>query len=229
MRNIRKLLLLAVGVSAAMAFVPSAASAQVELEREQGGDCPTVVTVVNHRPSDTGCSIHAITEPGTTADLFQHTGVSEVGFSQCTNEFEAAFDRNGHGFIYNQVLQPEGVPCGREPCDEAEPSTNPHRNLAWEAQIGEPLPPMSQESLTVTFCLYAHNPAVGSEGTVGTNCTVNLSVSRVEHQYEVETGNGVEHTSPCTNLGGVVELEGHWITTPATPRHRGFIVHHLTN
>ena len=227
MRNIRKLLLLAFAAIAAMAFVPSVASAQtVELEREQGGHCPAVVTLVNHLPSDEGCSIHAITEPGTTADLFQHTGVAEAPFSTCENEFEAAFDENGHGYIYDQVLSEVGA-CGREPCDEAETGATPHRNHAWEAQINEAGPPdAGEETIRVTFCLYPHNPT-GGEGTTGTPCTVDLHVNQIEHDYEVESGDVDNHESPCINLGGIIELEGHWVTTPATPSHRGFEVHHL--
>jgi hypothetical protein len=225
MHRMTKLVAVGVGLVATLVLGASTASAQtVELEREQGGHCPTVVALVDHLPSNTGCSIHVITEPGTTLDLFQHTGVSEVPFSGCQLEFEAAFDENGHGFIYNQVLSPEGAPCGREPCDEAEPS---HRNRAWEAQIGEPVDGVDQETLTITLCLYAHNPSSTSEGTAGTSCTVNLAVNQVEHAYEVATGNALDHTSPCTNLGGVIEWEGHLVTTPATPAHRGFEVHHL--
>ena len=226
MRNVRKLLLLAVAAIVAMAFAPSVASAQtVELEKETGGHCPDSVEVVNHVPDDLDCSIHATTEPGTTADLFQHTGTSEVPFSQCENEFEAAFDEDGFGYIYDQVLTPEGGTCGREPCDESETSATPHRNFEWPAQIREVA--AGEELIEVTFCLTAHNPTTG-EGTAGTPCTVHLHVNRVGHEYEVESGDGVDnHESPCENLGGIIELEGHWVTSPAGGGHDGFEVHHL--
>ena len=225
MHRMTKLIAVVVGTVAALVLGASAASAQtVELEREQGGHCPAVVTLVNHLPSDTGCSIHVITEPGTTLDLFQHNGVSEVPFSGCELEFEAAFDENGHGYIYDQVLTPEGGACGREPCDEAEPS---HRNWAWEVQIDEAGPPgAGEETIRMTFCLYPHSSQAGSEGTAGTNCTVDLHVNRIEHEYEIETGDG-DHTSGCINLGNIIEWEGHFVSTPSTPRHRGFEVHHL--
>ena len=232
MRNTRKLLLLAFGLIAAMALVPSVASAQnVELERESGGDCPAV-TAVGHLPSALGgCTIHAVTEPGTTADLYQHVaGVGEVPFSQCSNEFEATFNAAGVGFIYNQVLTPEGGACGREVCDEAEGQPNPHRNIEWAARISEPTA-TSGERINVTFCLYQHSAVATSEGTTGTPCQVDLATSRVGHAYEVRTLpiNPAlnQHGSPCINLGGAVELVGHWVSSPSTPRHRGFMVHHL--
>ena len=224
MPRMTKLAAAAVWVVTALALGASTASAQtVELEREDGlGHCPPEVHVVDDRPDDTACSIHAITEPGTTWDIFQHNGVSEIGFSQCQWEFEAAFDENGHGYIYDQVLT-EAPACGREPCDEAEPS---HRNRPWEAQINESGPPdAGEETLTMTLCLYPHNPTSG-EGTPGTSCTVNLHVNRIEHEYEIETGDD-DHTSGCINLGNIIEWEGHLVTTPATPEHPGFEIHHL--
>jgi hypothetical protein len=229
MRNTRKLLLFAFGLIAAMALVPSVASAQtVELERESGGDCPAV-TAVGHLPSALGgCTIHAVTEPGTTADLYQHVaGVGEVPFSQCSNEFEATFNAAGVGFIYNQVLGPEGAPCGREVCDEAEGSPNPHRNIEWPAEIYE-VPSNGGERIEVTFCLYAHNAAAASEGSAGVPCHVDLAVNRVVHAYEVSTLpiNETTHGSPCENIPQI-ELVGHWVSSPSTPRHRGFMVHHL--
>ena len=84
-----------------------------------------------------------------------------------------------------------------------------------------------EETIRVTFCLYPHNPDPASEGTAGSNCTVDLHVNRIGHEYELETGDAANHESPCINLGGIVEVEAHFITTPSTPRHRGFEVHHL--
>jgi hypothetical protein len=231
MRNVRRVLLFAFGLIAGMAFVPSVTSAQpgVELEREEGGACPAL-TAVGHLPTDTGCTIHAVTEPGTTVGLYQHVaGVGEIPFTQCSWEFEAAFDGTGAGFIYNQVLTPEGAPCGREVCDEGEGGATPHRNLEWPARIYEAAG--GGERINLTFCLYAHSPIAESEGTQGTPCNFDLAVNRIGHAYELATlpiNPALNQSgSPCTNLGGVVELVGHWVSAPPTPRHRGFMVHHL--
>ena len=231
MRTLRKVWLLLVGVMAGMAFVPSAASAQnVELEREQGGNCPTLIFNVGHVPSETGCAMHVVTEQGTTMDLYQHVaGVGEVPFSQCSNEFDATFNVGGDGFIYNQALTPEGGPCGREVCDEGEGTANPHRNIDQSAEIYESFDG-SGERMELTFCVYAHNSTRASEGTLGFLCTLDLAVSRVGHAYEIRTlpisPAFNQHGSPCLNVGGAIEVVGHWVSTPATPEHRGFMVHH---
>lgn len=231
MRNIRKLLLLAVGMMAAMAFLSSAASAQtVRLEQEAVvGNCPTNINVVAHIPQNRQCSINAESVAGTTADLYNHVpGVGEVRFSQCQNHFEAAFNRDGAGVVYDQVLV-EAALCGREPCEETEvpPSANPHRNLAWPARISEVTdPPVGEERLTVTFCLHAHTDVPSEEGG-GTNCTVHLHVTRQVHTYSVRTppdvnGNG---GAPCEEVPQI-ELEGRWTGTRAED-HPSFEVHHL--
>jgi hypothetical protein len=230
MRNIRKLLLFAVGAIVALAVAPAVASAQsVEVYEETGGHCDDVV-MVHHEPvGDPDCSVHAETEENTTADLFLHDGMVETLISECENEFEAAFDEDGHGWIYHQVLTPEAPSCGREPCDEAETSEEPHQNKAWEAQLSEAGPnTQEEENLRVTFCLYALDSE--DEGFEGTPCTVDLHVNQVDHAFEVETPphNPAGHGgAPCINLGGAVELEGHWLTSAPTEDHPGFEVHHL--
>jgi hypothetical protein len=230
MRNLHKLLLLASVAVAAFAFSVSAASAQsgVEVLLEDNGHCSNVV-MDNHEATSASCRVEATG----TAELYQHVaGVGEVRFSVCDNQFTAAFDESGAGFIYHQVLTPEGSSCGREVCDEAEAPGGGepgHENLAWPAQLSE-APGVTPLRLAVTFCLYAHNADPASEGSTGTPCSVNLWVNTDgQHNYEVTSTNPVtgDHEAPCVNLDGIVELEGHWVTA-VTPGHPNrFEVVHL--
>lgn len=228
MRHVRKLFLLVAAAIAAMAFVASTASAQtVELSQEDGGHCGPV-TVVNHIPTG-GCSVRAVsTQPSV---LVRHiVGVGEVEFSQCDNVFEARVDENGHGYIYNQVLTPEGPPCGREPCDEPATSPNAHRNRPWEVQLREPENGQNQEILRVTFCLAAFSTPLGDEGQAGTPCTVDITVTHIEHAMEFSTPHFDEFHNggtPCLNLGGLIELEGHWVSAQNENHPNLIEVHHL--
>ena len=205
----RKLLMVAMTAVAALAFSASAASAQtVEVENETTGLHCSNFTMVGHDPVGASCTVQAVSVG--TANLYQHTGVSEVLFSQCNNNFEAAFNEAGAGFIYNQVLTPEAGACGREPCDEAAPS---HENLAWPAQLSEG---PNGLQLEVTFCLRAHTFNDSLEGTAGTPCHVIVDVATdAGHGFAVST-NGQR---PCRNLP--IELEGNWVTqqTPAHPNN----------
>jgi hypothetical protein len=227
MRHVRKLFLLVAAAIAAMAFAASAASAQtVEVNQEDGGHCGPV-TVSEHIPTG-GCSVRAVsTQPSV---LVRHiSGVGEVEFSLCDNVFEARVNENGHGYIYNQVLSPEGAPCGREPCDEAETGNHPHRNLPWEVQLREPVGGVNEEILRVTFCLAALDTGP-VEGQAGTPCTVDITVTHVEHAMEFSTPHFTpthDGGAPCINLGGIVELEGHWISQPNENHPNLIEVHHL--
>jgi len=110
----------------------------------------------------------------------------EVPTLQCSNEFEAAFNGAGLGLIYNQVLTPEGGPCGREVCDEGEGSPTPHRNLAWPARVYE-AGNNGGLRFKFMFCLNAHSAIGPSEDAAGTSCTFDVAVSKVGHAYEFRT------------------------------------------
>ncbi|NLT07390.1 MAG: hypothetical protein GXY03_13925 [Solirubrobacterales bacterium] len=222
----RKLLLLAAAAIAAFAFSASAASAQGVEVSVEGGDHCSNFTMVDHEPVGATCTVRALSER--PAHLWLHNGMAEVLFSECSNEFEAAFNEAGQGYIYNQILTPEGGICGREPCDESASGTPPHKNLAWPATLSEVDPNLI---LTVTFCLYAHSNDPATEGQPGTPCAVALQVTdEGTHDWEVGTpaidasGNG---GAPCTNLGGAVELDGHWLVTPNENHPDTFEVTHL--
>ncbi len=234
MRYLRKLLLPALAAMAAMVFMGSTASAQESVEvrlEPAGGGADThcqAAGIFHHVPSTGNCRVRAVSESPSL--LFQHTGASEVLFSTCDNMFEAVFNEDGVGAIYNQGLTAEGGACGREPCDEGAGTSNSHRNLAWPAEFSEPVGGVNQENIEVDFCLYAHSFLATAEGTAGTTCNVTLAVTRVAHTYEVTSaahdgaGNGA---TPCANLGGVIELEGHWVTETNVAHPNNFeIVHH---
>jgi hypothetical protein len=227
MRHVRKLFLSVAAATTAIAFAASTASAQtVEVNQEDGGHCGPV-TIVDHVPTG-GCSIRVVS---TQPVLFvRHvSGVGELEFSQCESVFEMRVNENGHGYIYNQELTPEGASCGREPCDEAESGNHPHRNLPWEAQLREPLGGENEEILRMTLCLIAFD-AGPTEGQAGTPCTLDIAVAHVEHAMEFSTPyfdpvhNG---GTPCINLGGIVEIEGHWVSSPNENHPNLFEIHHL--
>ncbi len=233
MRYLRKLSLLAVMAMAAMAFMASTASAQesveVRLEPAAGNDthCQAAGTF-HHLPSTGNCRVRAVSESNLL--FFEHTGVTETLFTSCATVFEAVFNEDGVGAIYNQVITPEGAACGTEPCEEGEGQSNGHRNLVWPAELSEPVGGVNQERLEVDFCLYDHDAVGSSEGTAGTICNVTLIVTRVVHAYEISSaahdglGNGA---TPCVNLGGAIEFEGHWITqTNAAHPNLFELIHH---
>ncbi len=165
-----------------------------------------------HLPSTGDCTIRMVSESDWT--LFFHSGMSEVVTTFCASEFELLFNEDGDGAIYNQLFSPEGVTCGREPCDEGEASANPHRNLAKPAELFEPVSGVDDRALKVTFCFYTHSSSAASEGTTGSNCTVVLDLHNIGHTYEAGTpahdgdGNG---GARCAEFPAV-ELEGHWIS-----------------
>ncbi len=220
MRYLRKLALLAAMAMAAMAFMASTASADaqetVEVSKEPavGDDTHCLATgILHHLPATGNCRIRIVSE--TNMLLFQHNGMMmELLFSSCGNVFEASFNEDGVGVIYNQVWTAEGGACGREPCDEGENTSNPHRNHAWAAEFNEPVGGVNQERLVVDLCLYSHNSVATTEGTTGTICRLTLTVTHVNHAYEISTpahdgaGNG---GAPCAGMP--LEAEGHWINS----------------
>ncbi len=219
MRYLRKGFLVAVMAAVAAALMISTASAQESLEvsREPAGGAVDThceaAGILYHRPSAGNCTILAETESGDGIVFFQHTGTSEVLLTECNNEFEAIFNEDGVGAIYNQLMGPEAGDCAREPCDEGLNLSNPHVNFVWPAEFSEPVGGVNQERLEVDFCLYAHNAAPGSEGSPGVICNVVLNVTHFNHAFEFSTaahdglGNG---GTPCTGLP--IELEGHWLS-----------------
>lgn len=223
MRNLHKMMLLAVVTMAALTSSAPTASGQqhpgyhhsiatVELTNESTGQhCSNLILLSGHEPVvGVTCTLH-LTSVGAQV-LYLHNGLAEVPFSSCSSEFEAVFHGTGEGFIYNHVLAPEGGVCGREPCDEAGAPGEVHENIASPVELFEAFDG-SGLKLGVRFCLYAHR--VGSEGGAGLVCHVILNVAREEHSYQVSTlahdggGNG---GAQCEALP--IELVGSWVTDP---------------
>lgn len=231
MRNLRKLLLVMASVVVALTFSASGASAQaVEVSNETTGVHCSDFMMVNHEPVGETCTLRAESERNSI--LVLHNSVVETPFSSCHNIFEAAVNGDGLAYIYNQELTPEGGTCGREPCDESAEGATPHKNIEWPAEIREVAE--DQLRLHVVFCLYAHNPDPASEGTAGTPCEVLLNLEDEAapdgHEWEVGTppmdpdGNG---GAPCINLGGAVELSGHWLLQRNEAHPDSVIIEHL--
>jgi hypothetical protein len=202
---------LAWGAVIGVLVAASAASAQVEVLREDGAHCASF-TMVGHDPAGATCTVHAVGSFG----LYLHNGAAEKFFASCNNELNAVFNEAGTAYIYNQIVSPEGGVCGREPCDEAASS---HENLPWPAQLIEATP--GQLQMQYTFCLYVHNADPASEGTAGTSCQTVINVatnSAHDTGWATLAGSGGSGGSPCMNLGGVVEIVGSWSTAP-TEQH----------
>lgn len=215
MRGLRNALLVVAAALFMVACSASGASAQnhpegtVELSNERTGQHCSDFTVVDHRPVGATCTLHATTASGPLS-WFLHNGLSEIQFSSCEGEFEAAFNENGEGVLYNQVLGPEGPVCGREPCDEPGTGEEAHSNLTWPAEIYED-PATGDLKFGFTFCMYPHS--AGNEGGATTACRLVLDVITDDvHAYRFSSpphdpsGNGA---SPCEGIP--VEYEVEWV------------------
>jgi hypothetical protein len=235
MRHLRKLLLAVASVVAALAFSAPAAMAQqepVEVSNETTEEHCSDFTMVDHEPVGATCTVRIVSERPFV--FWLHEGMVEHIISECDTVFEAAFNEDGQGFIYNQELTPERGECGREPCDEAEDGETPHKNLAWPAEITEVAP--GQLNLRVELCLYAHSFEPETEGTTGIPCVIDLGLVDENpgpppgHAWEVGTppidrsGNG---GAPCINLGGAIEIDCHWLFAPNQAHPDGIEIDHL--
>jgi hypothetical protein len=186
-----------------LAAIASPASAQtVEVHEEGGAHCGNV-TVVDHAVSG-GCTVHATTEPDTTANLIVHSMAGETHFSGCENEFEAHVGEDGLGFITDQELLPEAgspVPCGLEACDEPT-----HERDEWPLLVWEGAPNI--EDLATTFCLRTAESSGGVEGDAKSYCSI---------AFEMNQGVSPDHSQELTAdeqacVDSPVEFSGHWVT-----------------
>jgi hypothetical protein len=204
---------------ASMASTASTAAAQhtVEVlkEGESGGEPCGPFALSEHRPVEGDCTVQF----SGAMEIYVHNGLSEVLVSECDYEFEAVFNSIGFGYIYDQVMTPEGGACNREPCDESGAYPGPgvanHRNLAWPAQINESGVAGTTEAARVVLCVrgpYSDDPA--TEGVPGSWCAVDFALETAGHSVELATpadfqGNG---GAPCVNFNNAVELEGSFAT-----------------
>lgn len=193
MNTIHKLALLVAAIVAALAMSTSSAFGQtVEvLDEATTQHCGDVTVDANH-VVEGGCEIHA-TSTG-TANLHVHlSGVGEILFSQCNNEFVGHLNEEGLGFITGQQLA--GEQCGIEPCDEATHEQLEWPILGWEGGGGN-------EALATTFCV---RDAQATEGTGNGYCSVAVDLTQSGHE---QTFTAVEQS--CVE--STVELSGTWVT-----------------
>jgi hypothetical protein len=224
MSGSRMLLLVTMLVTASMALMASAATAQhtVEILKEGESDNESCgpFAMSEHRPIEGDCTVQF----SGVLEIYNHSGLAEVLISECEYEFEAVFNSIGFGYIYDQVLTPEGGTCGREPCDEGPsglgPGTVIHRNLAWQAQINESEVGGFTEAVRVVLCLRAYSSDPATEGTPGLPCVLDFGLETAGHDAELATppdfqGNG---GAPCINFLDVIEFEGS-LATEANENH----------
>jgi hypothetical protein len=126
-------------------------------------------------------------------------GVGFVAISTCAEHFEAAIGEDGTGYLYNATTTSmSGPPCTRTQCDEANMNKTP-----WPLNLS-----ILGLSMEVDYCLRA---ITSGEGSAGTPCHVNLILwsnnATGAHAFSA-------NSAPCENLGGGVQLTGHWAVVP---------------
>jgi hypothetical protein len=142
MRNVRKLVLLAVMALAAMALAAPSASA-LEITNEAGGAHCAAVTL-NGSDVDGGCLTHA-TSNG-TIELRKHVFGVESTITTCDNEFTGRVNEDASGYIFEQVLS--GAGCTRQACVVSGEGT------PWAANGTETLGSNpTSGTLTTNFCV----------------------------------------------------------------------------
>ncbi|HEX2070758.1 MAG TPA: hypothetical protein VHF90_03800 [Thermoleophilaceae bacterium] len=182
MRIARKLVLLCLGVLAAMAFGTSSASAAIAVEVEREGS--------THCTTTNPCQVVAHGE--------SHLTLFGFVVSNCEDEFTALINEDGTGHIIDADLLDHtgtGGDCTRIPCNgigEAQAESE------WPILGSEETAP-NEGTMDVRFCLDA---ADDPDGT-GTHCTAPIHIlERAAHDYEFSTA------FTCPNL---IRVEGHWL------------------
>jgi len=198
MRKLRTLLLAASGLAAVIAIAPAGAGATAAIEVfDETSQTHCGEVVLNGHEVSGGCEISMTAEGGTSTPsvvIVGHNGVSEVVATSCSNRFDARFNEEGYGYVFNQVWA--GTFCPLVTCDEAS-----HAEVPGEAQFAELLP--DRLVLSMTICLRLANSGEGGGPLI--QCQMTLTVSEPEqHEYELT------NNAPCVgNPGG--ELLGHWL------------------
>jgi hypothetical protein len=193
MRNLRKLVLLAMAASAAMAFAASSASAQnLELVNEATGvHCPAVT--LSGSDVNGGCLAHATSEG--TIELRKHVFGIESHITGCNNEFAGRFNEDANGYIFEQVLT--GASCSRQACKDGGGEGTP-----WAASAIEI--PILRATMTTNFCVEPNG------GGTDETCEIDIPLVEVpKGQHRPEFGQVAE--MPSHGISGFrCELVGHW-------------------
>jgi hypothetical protein len=219
MRNVRKLLLLAIMALTAAAIAAPAALAQSNPENHEtleitnevtGQHCPAV-TKLPHQ-STGGCLIHA--KSNGPVELRKHVFGIESHITTCENEFWGVVNEDAEGSIIHQVLT--GANCQREACrEDGEPERTP-----WPAhgdELHKVSPPRGEtglvtpvaghtEILTTNFCVVPLNMS-GNE-----SCEIDVPFNQTATTHEYEFGDAAVEMASHGVSGFRCELVGHWRT-----------------
>jgi hypothetical protein len=214
MRNVRKLMLLAVTALAAMAFAATSASAQtLEITNEAGGAHCSAVSL-SGTDVNGGCLTHATSEAN--IELRKHVFGIESHITSCNNEFAGRVSEDATGYIFEQVLS--GASCTRQACKPAGEGT------PWAASGSEGSFLEGEEFLTTNFCV---EPVGG--GTDET-CEIDVPLDDGTAGNHVQEYGHASEMSSHGITGFRCELTGHWIsetggTHDGDPEQEGVISH----
>jgi hypothetical protein len=194
MRNVRKVMLLAVAAMAVTAFAASSASALTVTKEAGGAACGTAS--MSGTGVSGGCLVHATSEAAGVV-LKKHVFGVESTITTCNNEFWGRVGTTGTGFILEQVLS--GAGCARQPCKAASGEAQPWGASSTETGAAQE----GGEFLTTNFCV---EPIPG--GTDET-CEIDIPFNETATLHRYEFGHAVE--MPGHGISGFkCELVGHW-------------------
>jgi hypothetical protein len=220
MRDIRKLVLLAVMALAATAIAAPAALAQSNPENHEtlelrnkatGAHCPAVTKPTAHTVAG-GCFTH--TKSQGEWEFRKHVFGIESHFTSCEVEFYERLNEDGEGYMLHQSFSHPS--CVRRPCQEPSPETEP---TPWPAHLDELHKPGVNgetgltspigghtEILTFNFCV---EPIGG--GTDET-CEIDVAFNQTATPSQYEGGGAGSEMASHGISGFRCEIVGHYIT-----------------
>jgi hypothetical protein len=232
MRQVRKLLLLAVMAMAAMALAAPSAFAQITTETEPPAVPASTGLTITAEPAGTACTAVSPATPPATGNFTTSGGCVVHGGGQniqlighpfgipvidstCNVEFDLRTDGQGRGYLVHQEFtQGTQGTCSRRPCNqpipappaEEPPVTNQGEGRPWRGYARETA--VDTTEISVLFCVENRHSA-----TTRTNvrhCGVNIPfVESPTHRYTF-TANDVAGT---TNASGIrCEVNGVFTT-----------------
>jgi hypothetical protein len=151
-KHLTRLVLFVTVVLATMATASAASAQSVELLEESSGQhCPAVFLFGSDHAYG-GCQIELATVNDRTMRIEAFGSLA----SDCDFESKAAFDEDGHGYLYEQSLT--GPSCTTPPCGTTYPTP-------WEVEAGEDV---GHDPLEVRMCVQS-----ATLGTVDCHFTIN--------------------------------------------------------
>jgi hypothetical protein len=221
MRNVGKLLLVALMAVAAFAFSASSASASLPVEvmdEASGGDHCADLGYANHRASG-GC--HLLVHSDSVL-LIQHRAAGDVIVNNCVNDYEIRLDENGEGWIQDVSFTPGDPGCGTAvtPCTEegAKGDFPWHIDIEHDGAGGE----VGEAEICIDEVIA---PGISCELEGDIDISLNedaheLSAEADDATFTVEenTAHPVGAQTNCNNLLllGALEVDAHWTITGET-------------